>query len=182
MSLYFKGEEQSLEDILRAREVRVEKQNELLNKYGSTVISYKLNIPGPIKYNSLIKKIYDEGLRVLEEKINENKVNILYEEEFIKNSGPEYLAAVDMPAALVKKITTSIEETHELGRLYDFDVLDEMGIQISREELGIDLRKCLLCDNNAFACGRSRAHGVDELINKIEAMAIDYFQLMSYHR
>jgi phosphoribosyl-dephospho-CoA transferase len=57
--------------------------------------------------------------------------------------------------------------------------LDEKGMQISREELGIDLRKCLLWDNNAFVCGRSRAHGVDELINKIEAMAIDYFQLMS---
>jgi holo-ACP synthase len=144
VSMYFKGEEQSLDDILRAREVRVQNQNELLNKYGSTIISYKLNIPGPIKYNSLIKHIYDEGLLVLRHKIDEYKIPIFYEKEFIKNSGPEYLAAVDMPAALVKKITTSIEESHALGRLYDFDVLDEKGMQISREELGIDLRKCLL--------------------------------------
>lgn len=178
MSLYFKGEEQTLDDILRAREIRVNNQHYLLDKYGSTVVSYKLNIPGPVKYNSLVKQIYDEGLLVFKQKINEYPIHILYEKEFIKNSGPEYLAVFDISAALIKELTTSIEENHPLGRLYDFDVLDAKGRQISREDLGISPRKCLLCDNNAFACGRSRAHGVNELIDKIESMAIDYFQLM----
>ena len=57
MSIYFIGEEQTLQDILTSREERVQYQQYLLNKFGYTIVSYKLNIPGPIKYNSLIKQI-----------------------------------------------------------------------------------------------------------------------------
>jgi len=75
----------------------------------------------------------------------------------------------------VKKLAAEIEETHSLGRLYDFDVLDADGKQISRVELGIASRKCLLCDNDAFQCGRSRNHGLSDLTEKIETMATQYF-------
>jgi len=62
VSLYFEGEEQTLSDILEARDTRVKYQQQLIDKYGSTIVSYKLNIPGPIKYNSLIKEIVGQSI------------------------------------------------------------------------------------------------------------------------
>ncbi len=176
MSEYFKGQEQSVQDILEARDLRASYQEYLLSKYKSTVVSYKLNIPGPIKYNSLIKQIFDEGIAVFKQKLEEASLDIVYEKIWHKNSGPEYFAVFHAAAHTVKQLTASIEETHALGRLYDFDVLNADGSQVSRQELGIGQRKCLLCNNNAFECGRSRRHEVSTLIAHIEAIALEFFK------
>jgi len=176
MSLSFIGEEQTLQDILVSREERVEYQQYLLNKFESTVVSYKLNIPGVIKYNSLIKQIFDEGLKLFKAKLKHNLIEIQQEHIMYKNSGPEYFAVFDISSNVIKKLTTEIEETHPLGRICDYDVLNSKGVHIDRQELGIKTRKCLLCDRDAFECGRSRNHEVSELIDKIENMALNYFK------
>jgi len=176
VSQYFSGEKQSLEDILEARDIRVDYQQYLLNKYKSTIVSYKLNIPGPIKYNSLIKDIFDEGLKVLKQKLEESSISKIHEKILYRNSGPEYFAVYTVQENIIKKITTFIEETHSLGRLYDFDVLDAQGNQVSRKELGFEPRKCLLCESNAFECGRSRKHEISALTEEIEKMVLDYFK------
>ena len=174
MSLDFIGEEQTLKDILTTREERVQYQQYLLKKYGKTIVSYKLNIPGPIKYNSLIKEIFDEGLLSFKSKLNDASIGIVDEHIVYKNSGPEYFAVIDIPSLIIKELTAKIEETHALGRIYDFDVLNSKGEHIERQEVGIEVRKCLLCDRNAIECGRSRNHEVSELIDKIESIALHY--------
>lgn len=176
MSLYFKGEEQTLQDILVSREKRAQYQQYLLNKFNCAIVSYKLNIPGPIKYNSLIKQIFDEGLTLFKADLKLNLIEIKHEHIIYKNSGPEYFAVINSSPYIIKEITTKIEENHPLGRIYDFDVINLKGIQIERQDLGVEARKCLLCDKNAFECGRSRNHEVSELIDKIENMALNYFK------
>lgn len=177
MSVYFKGKEQSLEDILKAREVRVQYQQYLLESFEKNIISYKLNIPGPLKYNSLIKKIFDEGLLALNKKLYESGIEAVFKRTIYKESGPEYFGVFSESAELVKRLTITIEETHPLGRLYDFDVLDTTGKQVERQNMGISSRKCLLCEKNAFECGRSRNHKISDLTAKIESMALDYFKI-----
>ena len=176
MSIYFIGEKQNLQDILTSREERVEYQKYLLNKFGHTIVSYKLNIPGPIKYSSLIKLIFDEGQRLFKLELEKSSIKIEDDNIIYRNSGPEYFAAINSSPYIIKEITTKIEENHPLGRIYDFDVLNFKGIHIKRQILGIKPRKCLICDRNAFECGRSRTHAVSELIEKIENMALDYFK------
>lgn len=178
MSKCFNGDKQSLEDILRARDIRVEYQEYLINKYGSTVVSYKLNIPGAVKYSPLVKDIFDEGLRAFKQKLGELLIDNVHEKILYKNSGPEYFAVFYEKSNLIKKITTEIEETHPLGRLYDFDVLDVSGNQISRRDLGLEPRRCFICEGNAFECGRSRKHDIGELLDKIEEVSVDYFNRM----
>jgi holo-ACP synthase len=177
LSEYFKGEEQGLQDILEARDMRVRYQEYLIDKYKTTLVSYKLNIPGPIKYSSLIKQIFEEGLADFKQKLNEASISIIFEKIWYKNSGPEYFAVFNAVPITLKKLTTSIEENHALGRLFDFDVLKADGSQISRQELGAPQRKCLLCDKSAFECGRSRRHEVVDLIGHIETIAVGYFKL-----
>ena len=179
MSLYFIGEEQTLQNVLESREERVQYQEYLLDKFRSTIVSFKLNIPGPIKYNSLIKEIFDEGLGLFKSKLKDDLIEIVHEHIIYKNSGPEYFVVINSSSYIIKELTTKIEETHALGRIYDYDVLNCKGRQIERQELGIEARKCLLCDRDAFQCGRSRNHEVSELIDKIENMSLDYFKTKS---
>lgn len=176
MKLYFEGEEQSLKDILTARDSRVQYEKYLKYKYKNTIVSYKLNIPGPVKYNPLIKEIFDEGLKVFKDNLKNVSKEIKNEHISYRNSGPEYFAVFNVQANTIKKITTNIEENHPLGRLYDFDVLDAEGKHIGRKELGMSPRTCLLCEKDAFQCGRSRRHDVSQLVAKIQEMASEYFK------
>ena len=48
-----------------------------------------------------------------------------------------------------------------LGRLLDIDVIAPDGGKISRTEIGLPARRCLLCGNPAPVCARSRAHSAD---------------------
>lgn len=177
MSRYFQGQEQSVKDILEARDTRVQYQEHLIKTYNMTIVSFKLNIPGPVKYSPLIKQIFDEGLSVFKQKLFKLSIDLVHEKVWYKNSGPEYFAVLNLAASDVKELCTSIEENHALGRLYDFDVVNSEGCLVSREELGLSQRKCLLCDNNAFECGRSRRHDVNSLIAHIETIALNYFGL-----
>ena len=59
----------------------------------------------------------------------------------------------------------ALEET-KIGRLYDIDVLEKENTKISRKDLGFPERKCLLCNNPACQCGRSRKHSIEELRKK----------------
>ena len=51
-----------------------------------------------------------------------------------------------------------LEDHHPLGRLWDLDVLAPEQGQLSRQDLGFPARQCLVCDEPAHACARSRRH------------------------
>lgn len=56
-----KGQEVVLTDMLACRERRVNIQNEYIQRYHCPVISFCMNIPGPIKTNEQIKKAFLSG-------------------------------------------------------------------------------------------------------------------------
>lgn len=170
------GVKQSLGDILKAKDQRVLFQKELLGKYESALVSYKLNIPGMIKYNSLIKQIFQEGVQAIIDTFKKENIDIIYKKTIYKNSGPELFICFSQEPEYVKKLCVEIEEKHGLGRLYDFDVLNKTGVQISRQDINKEPRKCLLCNKNAFECARSRTHSIESLLSEIENMANRYFK------
>ena len=53
------GIEVGIDEILNCREKRVVIQNEMIRKYKKPVISFTMNIPGPIKTNNEIKKAFN---------------------------------------------------------------------------------------------------------------------------
>ena len=65
-----------------------------------------------------------------------------------------------------KILTTEIEETHPIGRLFDIDVIDTDGQKLSRPSY----RKCIICGCQAQECARTRKHTVEEMQAKIEEM------------
>jgi holo-ACP synthase CitX len=69
----------------------------------------------------------------------------------------------------LKELTCAIEDGSELGRLFDIDVIDK-NAPISRESVGREMRKCLVCGMPGAACARSRRHGLDELTAAIDGI------------
>ena len=129
----------SLEQVLWSREKRVATQKELLEKYPGTLICFMLNIPGPEKVNELFEKVFYEGLEKIQNKLETEKISTEVRLVQENITGYEGYLVVKADGCQVKKLMIALEET----------------------------RKCLLCDNPACQCGRSRKHSIEELRKKI---------------
>ena len=144
--------------MMNCRDRRVSIQNELISKYDKPVLSFCMNIPGPVKTNELIRKAFDSGKAELLKALSAHNITILHTEEFHEPSGDELIMALDAPAEDIKTLATEIEESHPLGRLFD--------MELSRGTY----RKCIICGCQAQECARSRKHSVEELQAKIEEL------------
>ena len=51
----------TITDMMNCRDRRVSIQNELISKYDKPVLSFCMNIPGPVKTNEQIRKAFDFG-------------------------------------------------------------------------------------------------------------------------
>ena len=156
--------EATLQEILLAREQRAEKQKALLSQYQKSLLCFTMNIPGPEKYNRDICLGFSVGNWLLQDALS--AANCLYRQLCFENTGCVAYYVVDMPPEKLKQLAMEIEDTHLIGRLFDMDVLDPEGKKISRESLGFPRRKCLLCDQDAYICARSRAHSLEQLQNR----------------
>lgn len=178
-----KGTPVALPEMLDAREARAFRQRELLtlgaNAFADkaeaySLISFSMNIAGEIKAFPLGLAAFDEGLKELRARIPESV--LLHFEESRKNTGPEAFFLLAMKPEAVKKLTTSIEETHPLGRLFDMDVLNADGASVSRASLGLPPRKCLICGENAKVCSRSRNHTLEVILWRTAQILNDFFK------
>ena len=156
--------EVTLLDILEAREKRVQKQQELLRKYGKTLICFTMNIPGPVKVTPEIRAAFKIGNNILH-----SLVTVVYEEDNSAFTGCEKFYIVNDTPAAAKQKCQQAEECFPVGRLFDMDVLTPDGQKLSRGTP----RKCLICDKDAAICGRSRAHSVEELQAATETLLKD---------
>mgnify|MGYP000850974774 CR=1 FL=1 len=166
----------TLEQLLKARDERAEKQRELIKKYGMPLVSLTVNMPGKYKRTVVSSKIFNEGCNVLRKKLEEIGSSPQYCEMRELNTGPEAYFVVESDEYALKEFVLQLENRHPLGRLLDFDVIGINGYIISREELGYPKRKCLLCDEDAHVCVRSRAHPLELLQDKIQSIAEEYFR------
>lgn len=168
------AQEVSTEQMLYARDRRVQRQKDLLAQYALPLISFSMNIAGPVKNSPLIRRAFRHGSRMLSDRLSVLHVPVLHSEEICEITGCEGLYVVDLPPEEIKKITLEIEEASPAGRLFDMDVITVDGAKIARPEP----RKCLICNEPAFVCGRSRTHSVAQLqaaTNKLITESLDSY-------
>jgi len=169
--------EATLKEILDSREWRAEKQQALLNRFQKPLLCFTMNIPGPEKWNRDVSIGFAVGNLLLRKRLQ----NVVHRESRISNAGCAAFYVVDMPAGQLKQIAMEMEQIGPVGRLFDMDVLEETGRKLSREEMGQEPRKCLLCGEDARICGRTRAHGLAALHHKTkEILAIAARWLFDY--
>ena len=142
--------------MLLARDRRASRQAALLSRYGRPVISFTMNIAGPVKDSPLIRYAFRSGLRQLEAL----PCAQLCREVIFEPTGPEALLVYEtQDARLLKAFCIRLESEGEAGRLFDLDVLDANGEKLSRETG----RTCLVCGGPVSICSRSRAHGLEAI-------------------
>ncbi|WP_461205096.1 citrate lyase holo-[acyl-carrier protein] synthase [Clostridium sp. DL1XJH146] len=171
------NEQRMIYKILESREQRAEKQKSLIKEFDGSLISFTLNIPGARKDSLLFRKAHEEGFRLLVEAIEKDKLPILYKEEIHKDTGSEGYISVQADSLKLKALTILIEEKTPLGRIFDIDVLNKSLAIISRKDLGYEGRKCFVCNGEANICRKERKHSTEELIDYINEMTKDYFNL-----
>ncbi|ENM5816094.1 citrate lyase holo-[acyl-carrier protein] synthase [Vibrio mimicus] len=165
----------SLDQLLLRKEVRVRQQGEWLKRHSLPLVSFTVNMPGALKLNAASQTVMDAGIRAIQELCQQTGWPQVACQLLVEKTGPEAFLVIQAPSAsMLKKAMMKIEREHPLGRLMDLDVIDVDGHIISRQGAQLPRRRCLLCERDAVICARSRHHGVEALLAKIEEMTHDY--------
>ena len=166
------GNTVDLQRMLARRESRFREQQTFLQAHHCPLVSFSMNIPGPIKTNSLIRKAFTLGRDMLLSQLEKAGAKILEASEIHEDTGDELLLSVgNIRPENLKDIAVNIEEASDLGRLYDIDVIAPDGQKLSRP----NFRKCLICSRQAQECARSRTHSVSEMQAAIESILVKNF-------
>ena len=160
------GKQVRLEEMLLARERRRDMQQMLLETYRLPVISFTLNIVGPVKVFPLAVRTFFEGVRLIEAQCRAWNIPLHYTCSVREHTGYEQFWVAEGDIRFIKETLCLLEDSVDLGRLFDIDIIQQGGEKISRTALGFSGRKCLICNQDAFVCSRSRAHTVDELLTR----------------
>lgn len=164
------GRPVSLDEALACRERRVARQRSLLAASpGTTLVSVKLAIPGPVKTSPLITAYFAAGLRQIDWLLKALADVVRYEPLEHSATGDEAFRSIAVSPEALKRKLIEFEDHGPLGRLFDADVLtlgDDPctdAVALSRSTLSLAPRRCLICSGPAHACARSRQHGLDAL-------------------
>lgn len=147
--------------ILIDREKRMDTIREVISNNNCFVVVVKSNICGDnknIKEANMIKKYF----------LNEvcNKFDVLDIEFYESYDGNYYLVKIKQDDEVkVKSLLVEIEET-ALGRYIDLDLYTNLEKSITRSDLGLGSRKCVICGEETISCMRSMKHTVDEVLAK----------------
>lgn len=176
--VFMNGSQVDLMMMLEAREQRSLTQKQLFESQPkASLLSATMNIPGPIKTSPMLRDVFEAVLDAVHNHPtlrSVQSISKLYREEA---TGPEYYLLLDLPAKELKAAMIEVEESHPWGRLLDLDVLyceveqnqnqpDSMTLQIhgtSRSDLNLPSRRCLICQEDAKVCGRSRKHSIEDM-------------------
>ena len=146
----------------------------LFHEFSSSVVTVSLNIPSGSN-PSCVLHIFREAERVIRREVSSfSKGHFMSEEYFWAAYA---LDIDDSPIHSIKERLIQIEETHPLGRLFDFDLHRASSANltlIDRESLGKPLRKCFLCNEPAIICRRQKNHGTDDLAHWISTLVNDF--------
>ena len=167
--------EVTLAEMLEARERRAARQRELLGRFGGPLISFTMNIAGPVKDSPLIRRAFDQGCRELKAALEAADVPVLCWQEERAVTGCQLYCAAGGEALAVKGICAAIEDGSALGRLFDMDVLRRDGTKLDREEVGGGDRRCIVCGAAGRGCASRRLHTVPELQRATSRIMADHF-------
>ena len=164
----------TLMEMLGAREARAMRQ-QLLEEYHLPVISFCLNIAGPVKNSPVLRRAFREGLERLACALLAGRLDVVHREEVDQPTGCEALWVVRGDGRAVKELCVELEDRDALGRLFDLDVLDPVSGKWDRTQLGQPPRKCLVCGKEGKGCASRRLHTVEELQGATQVILEDYF-------
>ena len=168
--------EVTLSQMLDAREERVKKQQDILSRFRLPLISFTMNIAGPIKTSPLIERSFFEGVKLIKKSLPQD--SIIYQDIVIKPTGCEAMFSVKYEASKLKDICSSLEEGLTIGRLFDMDVINADGSKLERR----NPRNCVVCGAPGRICAAGRVHPVAEIQAVTREIMENHFFLLDKER
>ena len=165
----------SLEALLAAKENRAARQAEWLRHYQQPIISLTLVTPGAVKDTMRYRNTMGVALQACDQMLWKHGWQTLDRQVLWLPTGAEAMWCVAHPAAEIKAQCIELEQTHPLGRLWDFDIFCPQNGQVGRHSLDRSTRRCLVCDEPAHSCARSRRHPLDEVVSRVEGLINGWF-------
>ena len=162
----------TLEELLESREKRWERQKSLIASHPNlTLLCLTIIIPGPVKRNAETLIAAKAAKSAITEALGDT---LQLCEEYDLQTGFEAYFLTTMSQLEAKKTACKIEDVHKLGRLFDIDVLTDEVQPISREQIGLSPRRCMLCGQEARFCMRNHTHTTEELLDYITKLIANY--------
>lgn len=84
--------------------------------------------------------------------------------------GPYSILGIDGEPESIKRRCVELEALRPSARLVDLDVYAVGGVQVDRAVLGLPGRTCLLCNERAVDCIRSKRHAFEQTIGKVHEL------------
>lgn len=163
-----------INNILRDREKRYCEILSLINKYGLPVICGKINYPGNDKNTLEAQNAFQILQRLLIEKFTENSIHT---QILAGDDGSSILIVTSLNPLEAKEISVFLEANNSLGRVFDIDIYVGEGKPIGRENLGMESRRCIICNEDPRICMRTGKHSFQEVVDAINKLIHDYISL-----
>ena len=93
-----------------------------MRRLGTALISFSLNIAGPIKNNALLRRAFLEGLKRLDEALTAAGLETVERHQTDSPTGCEALWAVRGDGRQIKRLCVGLEDRHPIGRIFDMAV------------------------------------------------------------
>lgn len=162
----------TLEQLLLSRDRRAVRQSDWVRENPDGVlVCLTVILPGAVKRDGRSLKVARAAVKAVRERLSPVK-----EECLDLETGFEGYFIVPGELLDVKRACCAIEDNHPFGRLMDLDALEESGgmvSPVSRDRVGMEPRRCLVCGRPARECMRSRKHSGEELLRKIDELLGD---------
>lgn len=165
-----------LAQVLDARERRAQTQEALLRQYENPLVCITMNLAGYVKRYALSDRFFEEGIEMIETQLERARMQVAFRRIVREQTGCEGYFSVRADALTLKKYMARLEDAFPAARLWDIDVIGTDGKKISGAEIGRGARRCLVCENDAASCGRSRAHALSQVHIKTLELLRGYFQ------
>lgn len=165
----------TLEEVLASRDRRAARQQQMLRQYGVPLFCLTMNIPGPEKDSPLIRRGFAEGCRCLEQALEAEHIPVLERRILPEETGCEGYYPADGEPERLKRIAVELEDGLSIGRLWDLDLLAADGTKVTREQLGLPARQCLLCGRPGRSCASRRLHPLPALQARTNQLLEEYF-------
>lgn len=167
VDVFSEGYKKTDEQIENSKRSASEEENYLVDEIpeNCSLITITMRIPGPIKNNRYISRTFNV---IVDKFIADYKV--IKEVLWDLSTGPQAFIIIDKDPGILKQETVKYEDNDPLGNIADIDVfaVDEDSVSpITRKELDVPARKCIICDKTAKECTEKSNHSLEELRQKI---------------
>lgn len=156
--------QQQLLDARDRRQARIDRASAA----SEVVLVASVNIPGADKSSPDIVAWFDDVCAHLRGHLNAREL-----ERDIDSLGPWAMYALTGAGERAKAAAVHLEQTLPAGRLLDLDIYAR-GSAVSRSDLHLAPRSCLVCDQPAVDCIRSRRHASDEAVRAAEQLILGW--------